>query len=378
MAVRRFNICAALISVLCIIALTLGSCDIPDVSQIVGEFLSVAPEYSYSLLESQLTAAAEQNEQSCEITFKTDGNKLAETVNNDITRMFKNDEYFAYYVETVKTNYSESIGMATVVCDISYTKNTVLRDDIIEVGEIGLAKACKNAEKFLQMGAKTVVFHSSNGFDDDKIQTLMNTVSVNSGTAYTFSDYECMYYPKDSRKILELSFIINIPENQRKALNEQLYDKVSEISAKIAAENKGENKKRICLAIHNYICEIASYDYDIVSEDVKTIEAMIARSAYGALIGGKTVCSGYSSAFYLLYNEIIGDGQCKIAAGVQGTGDEAVGHAWNVVYDNGKTYYIDCTFDDNDNAGYGFDYFYEPTDSDNFKYHTMEKNYIME
>ena len=180
------------------------------------------------------------------------------------------------------------------------------------------------------------------------------------------------------RKILQFEFISDISAQQRAALNEQLYGKVSEIAEIIAAENKGENKKRLCLAIHNYICENTRYYYEIVPESVKTDEAMIARSAYGALIGGKTICSGYTSAFLLLYNEIIGDGQCRIAAGIQGEGDEIGGHAWNIVYDGGKEYYIDCTFDDNDNGGYGFDYFYEPTDSDNFKHHIIEKNYIME
>lgn len=48
------------------------------------------------------------------------------------------------------------------------------------------------------------------------------------------------------------------------------------------------------------------------------------------------------------------------------------------MYDNGEQYYIDCTFDDNDDGSYDFDYFYEPTDSDNFKHHVFEKNYIMD
>lgn len=378
MTVRRFSFCAAFISVLCVIALTFASCGISDITHFVGDIIGGESEYSYSLLNSRLTAAAEKNEPSCTIKFATDGKNYSDTVNNDINRIFEEDEYFAYYVDRVTMNYSSDVYTATVVCDISYANDTVLRDEIIDVSSTDLEKACEIAEAILQTGSQTVAFHSANGFDDDTIQTILNTVSINSGTAYTFSDYECMYYPKDSRKILLLDFISNIPENQREALNEQLYQKVSEIAAKIAAENARENKKRLCLAIHNYICENARYDYDIVSESVQTDEAMIARSAYGALIGGKTVCSGYSSAFYLLYNEIIGDGECKIVAGKQGEGDDAVGHAWNVVYDNGEQYYIDCTFDDHDDGGYDFDYFYEPTDSDNFKHHIIEKDYILE
>lgn len=378
MTVRRFSFCAAFISVLCVIALTFGSCGISDITHILSDVLSTEPEYSYSLFSSKLSDCALQQRDECTISCAYDGNikELMNIVNTDADRVFAEDEYFAYYVRTFMPSYTYDANNVQITCKLTYNDSAVARDDILDA-DGGEMQAVYEAIKILQTGEQTVAFHSANGFDDDDIQTIMNTVSINSGTAYTFSDYECIPYTNENRKIVQLGFISNIPESRRKALNEQLYRRVSEIAEKIAAENEGENKKRLCLAIHNYICENTSYDYDIVSESVQTNDSMIGRSAYGALIGGKTVCSGYSSAFYLLYNEIIGDGQCRIAAGVQGEGDDAVGHAWNVVYDNGEQYYIDCTFDDRED-GYVFDYFYEPTDSENFKYHTIEENYFMD
>lgn len=379
MTVRRFSFCAAFISVLCVIALTFGSCGISDISKLVGNILTTAPQYSYSMFRSAVDDYVLRQSAECTITCSYDGDfkELINIVNTDADRLFAEDEYFAYYVLTFMPSYTYDANTVQINCKLTYNDSAVARENIIDADKIDLHTVYA-AAKILQTGEQTVAFHSENGFDDDIIQTIINTVSINSGTAYTFSDYKCALYPGDQGKLLQMRFISNIPKEKRAELNQQLYDAVSEIAAKIAAENEGENKKRMCLAIHNYICENARYDYDIVPESVQTDEAMIGRSAYGALIGGKTVCSGYSSAFYLLYNEIIGDGQCKIVAGVQGEGDDAGGHAWNVVYDNGEQYYIDCTFDDNDDGSYDFDYFYEPTDSDNFKHHVFEKNYIMD
>ena len=370
---------AAVISVLCILALTLGSCGISDISKLVGDILITAPKYSYSMFRSAVSDCVMRQSAECTITCSYDGGfkELINIVNIDADRLFAEDEYVSYYVRMFRPSYTHNANNVQIKCKLAYYENTVARDNIIDADKIDL-QVVYAAAKILQTGEQTVAFHSANGFDDDEIQSLLNTVSINSGTAYTFSDYECMYYPQDSRKILQLNFMSNIPKEKRVQLNKQLYEKVSEIAAKIAAENEGENKKRMCLAIHNYICENTRYDYDIVPESVTNDEAMIARSAYGALFDGKTICSGYSRAFFLLYNEIIGDGQCEIIAGTYEDGDDGGGHAWNVVHDNGERYYIDCTFDDYDDGGYGFDYFYEPTDSDNFKHHIIEKNYILE
>ena len=379
MTVRRFSFCAAFISVLCVIALTFGSCGVSDISKLVGDILTTAPQYSYSMFRSAVDDYVLRQSAECTITCSYDGDfkELINIVNNDVDRLFAEDEYVAYYVRMFRPSYTHNANNVQIKCKLAYNDFTVPGESIIDADKIDLHTAYA-AAKILQTGEQTVAFHSANGFDNDEIQSLVNTVSINSGTAYTFSEHECYIYPNDNGKILQISYLNNIPKEKRAELNKKLYDKVSEIAAKIAAENEGENKKRMCLAIHNYICENTRYDYDIMPESVTTDEAMIGRSAYGALIGGKTVCSGYSSAFYLLYNEIIGDGECKIVAGKQGEGDDAVGHAWNVVYDNGEQYYIDCTFDDHDDDGYGFDYFYEPTDSDNFKHHIIEKDYILE
>lgn len=80
-------------------------------------------------------------------------------------------------------------------------------------------------------------------------------------------------------------------------------------------------------SVYNYLCENVVYD-----------SAYEYGSIYDALVGGKTVCSGYAAAFQVMMEKL--GIPCKIMAGnVNGTA-----HAWNAVNVYGKWYYVDATF----------------------------------
>lgn len=80
-------------------------------------------------------------------------------------------------------------------------------------------------------------------------------------------------------------------------------------------------------SVYNYLCENVVYD-----------SAYEYGSIYDALVGGKTVCSGYAAAFQVMMEKL--GIPCKIMAGnVNGTA-----HAWNAVNVSGKWYYVDATF----------------------------------
>ncbi len=92
------------------------------------------------------------------------------------------------------------------------------------------------------------------------------------------------------------------------------------------------------------------------------------QSAYGCLIDGEAVCSGYSKAFYLLC--------CQ--AGIDATmvvGDTAEGpHMWVMAKLDGKWGYIDPTWNDHDLSPKGFSYtsynYFGLTERDFAKDHT--------
>jgi len=92
------------------------------------------------------------------------------------------------------------------------------------------------------------------------------------------------------------------------------------------------------LAIHDYIINTTSYDYD------RLMSGTIPDSSYtaaGVLINKIAVCEGYSEATKLLLNLI--DIECEIVIGV---GENNVPHAWNIVKIDGDWYMLDTTYDD--------------------------------
>lgn len=86
--------------------------------------------------------------------------------------------------------------------------------------------------------------------------------------------------------------------------------------------------------IHDYIIDSCEYNYNDMENNYNY-------SAYGALIKGKAVCQGYALAFYRLAKEAGFDVRIAVS-------DEKGNHAWNVVRLGGKSYFVDCTWDDND------------------------------
>ncbi len=75
------------------------------------------------------------------------------------------------------------------------------------------------------------------------------------------------------------------------------------------------------------------------------------QSAYSALVGGSTVCAGYSRAFQ--YACQLAGIPCYYCAGYAGES-----HAWNIICLDGEYYNVDVTWDDTDRSPeYNYDWF---------------------
>ncbi len=123
---------------------------------------------------------------------------------------------------------------------------------------------------------------------------------------------------------------------------EQLMERVREIAA-MARAYSDDGYEQI-IFVHDYIIENAYYDFDGLEEYYRTSHNPSCEyifSAYGCLIEGKTVCSGYAKAFQLILREMGID--CTYV-----TGDAGERHGWNCVYLDGEGYYVDITWDDPD------------------------------
>ena len=112
--------------------------------------------------------------------------------------------------------------------------------------------------------------------------------------------------------------------------------KIENIKNSILQNITGDTYKDI-LYIHDYLVENVEYD--------KNYESIGSYSTYGALIDKKCVCEGYAKTLKYLLN--VANIPCEMVQGqATSSNGETESHAWNIVYLNGKWYYIDTTWDD--------------------------------
>ncbi len=117
--------------------------------------------------------------------------------------------------------------------------------------------------------------------------------------------------------------------------SEELSAKVQEIVNACAGEGKSDYQK--ALALHDWLCENASYDDTLTIHDPS-----------GVLLQGTGVCESFALAYQMLLTE----------AGVEnvyvtGTANGG-GHAWNMVKLDGEWYHVDVTWDENSTDRYYF------------------------
>ncbi len=108
----------------------------------------------------------------------------------------------------------------------------------------------------------------------------------------------------------------------------------SAMNKALAKINKNMSDYEIAHTVHDYLIEIITYE---MSGDHQT--------AYGALVGGKAVCAGYTRAFQLLMNAA-GIPCWYISGKSYAPNGQLFGHAWNLVWLDGMCYYTDVTWDD--------------------------------
>lgn len=108
------------------------------------------------------------------------------------------------------------------------------------------------------------------------------------------------------------------------------------IVAKVTTPNMTPYQKEV--ALHNYIVNTTSYDYDNLAKNTLPDSAY---TAYGVLVNKKAVCEGYSEATKLLLN--LAGIECEI---VTGSSNTSTAHAWNAVKLDDQWYMLDTTFDD--------------------------------
>ncbi|MEE1315209.1 MAG: hypothetical protein UHS49_05540 [Faecalimonas sp.] len=152
------------------------------------------------------------------------------------------------------------------------------------------------------------------------------------------SEYQTEIWSRGERYYLKLKMSYLMDEAEAEAKQDELNLAVDRIVQ--GAQMQANTFERV-LYVYDEILKNVVYDEALV---VSTETAEVGRSAYGCLVQGKTVCSGYSLAFNLIMQKL--GYQVGAEFDVHCETELAQGHVWNYAKLDGEYYYFDLTWDD--------------------------------
>lgn len=171
--------------------------------------------------------------------------------------------------------------------------------------------------------------------DNKKLSSLniIGTAVLDISPLKSLSNLTSFYYESSTKTEINDELFIN---------NAILVSRAKSIIDTIIKPNMSDLDKE--LAIHDYIILHSEYDFQgyvngSVSSDAHT--------PYGVLVKGVGVCDGYASSMKALLGMV--NVKSYIVTGKSfDLSSMPIGHAWNLVTIEGKNYYVDLTWDDND------------------------------
>lgn len=154
------------------------------------------------------------------------------------------------------------------------------------------------------------------------------------------NDNPVYYYVSNTCTIAEDGLILSTDAEYKDGSTRQSYNDLikSQIENYASSVQACETDYDKVVAIHDMINQATEYRY---GSDNKPVQDAYAHDITGVLIKGAGVCESYARTFQVIMNYLNIDNMI-----VTGTSLGEL-HAWNTVQlDDGKYYYIDCTWDD--------------------------------
>ncbi len=199
-------------------------------------------------------------------------------------------------------------------------------------------------------------FVFKNASKEDVVTVFDQFLNDNPQFFWFGNGYECSVETKGSEKTVY--FNPTLMENCESYEDiEYMAEELSlAVSSFVALANEYADPFEQILFIHDKL--IADCDYDdeaasaIIDDSVDTV--LRETTAYGCLVDGEAVCSGYSAAFQYITEEL--GYECFR---VNGEGMNTASHQWNCIFIDGDYYYIDVTWDDPSGKSEGVEVFHD-------------------
>ena len=257
--------------------------------------------------------------------------------------LYSQDARFSYEVDNVEYtswNY-ESYVQADI--HILYTENKLSFDELPR-GE-SMPDLLRAIQPMLDAGETDFHFLLRNPVSSDDVIRLASELARNSAElpveCGTYTSYLRAAEGDSEYALVDITLNPNLDSEVLRQYTETLDARLDEMTDELRAS--GYEGRELYLAVARAVIDSTEYDDDTrvagyrddLSEDQKLI-----RTAYGALVTGRTVCSGYTLAFKALCDRL--GLPCWVINGYVGDGY----HAWNAIQLDGETLYCDCTFAD--------------------------------
>lgn len=208
------------------------------------------------------------------------------------------------------------------------------------------------ADMMEKSAPKTALLLKDYSLTEDQIFDFLNEAEINcaampcEATGFSYTPFD----PSENMQLLIIWGDYPLDENilveKRTELDDAISDciiQLNETRKDAGDHGEGDSENRQSYErILDFLCENAEYDQnmEIVTQynpDQMPSTMHIDRSAYGAIVTKKTVCTGYARSFKALFDA--SGLPCYVIMG----SCNGVTHAWNAVPLDGQTFYIDCT-----------------------------------
>lgn len=166
-----------------------------------------------------------------------------------------------------------------------------------------------------------------------------------------FDNYQREYFREQGYTYMKLVPIENIKDKCNVSYEKDTERAVNELQQQaneFISTLKGTDVEKL-RKIHDWIAKRAIYD--------ETLELPNTRTAYGTIVKGRSVCSGFAYSYKYLADLAGLDVMYVTGKAYDKKNDTFVTHAWNVVNLNGEYLLVDVTFDNVADGKIRTDYF---------------------
>lgn len=301
--------------------------------------------FSEESLERSIDDAWQSGEAELRLHYETGDMTLGELeqhVSDYLTLLSEQNPRYWYTVRNAGYSLVEYTDYFEAVLSFLYQEQPVSYDELPRAATTRDALALLAPS--LRDGETVFTFLAENGWTSDDLNALTSELIANSVELAAESNTYQYYFVQgelDPYDYVHIELEYRVDPELLRARSLELRETLDALAAELAAS--GGDARSLYLAAARAVMDRAEYDDDarIASyTDDLSDEQKITRSAYGAVVSGHTVCTGYAMAYKALCDRL--GLPCWVVSGFNGDG----GHAWNMIELDGQTLYMDCTFAD--------------------------------